>query len=134
MFFVDQLKFISQHNSKLTYLNSEKRYQFIKAIATSYHENELLVACGQISKVSLVSFQPTTENNLEFTPRQNRPCLSLAWNQQEQSLIAMGFDKNKFDHSISVWDIRLGAATENSIVNLIGLSESTHSMVWHEKS
>lgn len=87
-----------------------------------------------MSKVSLVNFQPISEINLEFTPRQNRPCLSLAWNQQEQSLIAMGFDKNKFDHSISVWDIRLGAATENSIVNLIGLSESTHSMVWFEKS
>lgn len=91
------------------------------------------MACGQVSKVSLINFQPLSENNLEFTPRQNRPCLSLAWNQ-EQPLIAMGFDKNKFDHSISVWDITLGAANENSIVNLIGLSESAHSMVWYGKS
>jgi hypothetical protein len=88
------------------------------------------VACGQISKVSIVNFSPTSENNLEFTPRQNRPCLSIAWNQQEPSLIAMGFDKNKFDHCISVWDIKRGQPTENSIVNLIGLSESAQSMVW----
>lgn len=133
-YFLDQIKFLSQHNSTLNYLNSEKRYQYIKCIATSYHENELLVACGQISKVSIINFEATSENNLEFTPRQNRPALSLAWNQQEQSLIAMGFDKNKFDHCISVWDIKLGAPTENSIVNLIGLSESAQSMVWNGRN
>lgn len=133
-FLLDQIKFLSQHNSTLNYLNSEKRYQYIKCIATSYHENELLVACGQVSKVSIVNFQATSENNLEFTPRQNRPCLSLAWNQQEPSLIAMGFDKNKFDHCITCWDLKLGQPTENSITNLIGLSESAQSMVWHGRN
>lgn len=92
------------------------------------------MACGQVSKVSIVNFLPTSDVNLEFTPRQNRPCLSLAWNQQEPSLIAMGFDKNKFDHSISVWDIKLGQPSDTSIVNLIGLSESSQSMVWNNKN
>jgi WD repeat-containing protein mio len=93
------------------------------------------VACGQVSGVvQILNFQPTTGNNLEFTPRQSRPCLSLAWNQQEQNLLAMGFDKNKVDHCITVWDIRHGTAWDNSIVNLIGLSESAHSMVWNGKN
>lgn len=132
---LDQIKFISQHNSVLGYLNSEKRYQYIKCIATSYHENDLFVATGQVSgKVSIVDFQPKNEINLEFTPRQNRPSLSLAWNEQELNLLAMGFDKNKFDHSISVWDIARGHGSESSIVNLIGLSESTHSMCWDKKN
>lgn len=76
---------------------------------------------------------PVAENNLEFTPRQNRPSLSLAWNSQELNLLAMGFDKNKFDHSISVWDISR-AASDASIVNLIGLSESAHSLCWDRKN
>lgn len=46
----------------------------------------------------------------------------------------MGFDKNKFDHCISVWDTKLGQASENSIVNLIGLSESAQSMIWSGKN
>jgi hypothetical protein len=85
-------------------------------------------------KVSIVDFQPKNEINLEFTPRQNRPSLSLAWNEQELNLLAMGFDKNKFDHSISVWDTSRGIPSENSIVNLIGLSESAHSMCWDKKN
>ena len=133
--FLDQVKFISQHNKTLNYLNSEKRYQYIKCIATSHQEDELLVAAGQISgKVSIVNFMPVAESNLEFTPRQNRPSLSLAWNEQELNLLAMGFDKNKFDHSISVWDVSRGAASDTSIVNLIGLSESAHSICWDKKN
>lgn len=133
--FVDQVKFISQQNKSLNFLNSEKRYQYIKCIATSDHESELFVAAGQVSgKVSIINFNPVTENNLEFTPRQNRPSLSLAWNSQEENLLAMGFDKNKFDHSISVWDISRGPASDSSIVNLIGLSESAHSMCWEKKN
>lgn len=67
-FLADNLKFISQLNSSLSYLNSEKRYQYIKCSATSHHQNELLVATGQASgKVSIVDFSPTSDSFLEFS-------------------------------------------------------------------
>lgn len=46
----------------------------------------------------------------------------------------MGFEKNKFDHCITVWDVAKGAPSEASIVNLIGLSETAHSMCWNQKT
>jgi WD repeat-containing protein mio len=46
----------------------------------------------------------------------------------------MGFEKNKFDHCITVWDIEKGVPSETSIVHLIGLSETAHSMCWDKKS
>lgn len=69
-----------------------------------------------------------------LAPRQNRPCLAVAWNIQEPNLLSMGFEKNKFDHGITVWDIGKGAPSELSIVNLIGLSETAHSMCWDKKT
>lgn len=46
----------------------------------------------------------------------------------------MGFEKNKFDHCITVWDVGKGIPSETSIVNLIGLSETAHSMCWDKKT
>lgn len=46
----------------------------------------------------------------------------------------MGFDKNKFDHGCSIWDIGRGIPSESSIVQLIGLSETAHSMCWDKKT
>lgn len=66
--FSDNLRFISQHDNKLNFLNSEKRYQYIKTAVPSFHDDQLLVACGQSSgKVSLVDFNPTTDSYLEFS-------------------------------------------------------------------
>jgi WD40 repeat protein len=102
-------------------LSSEIRYQFIKTIAPSYHKNgELLVAAGQANgKVVLCNFMPSQENHIEFTPRQQRPCLTLSWSQSECNLLAMGFDKNKSDHSISIWDIERGNASESCKLDFI---------------
>lgn len=62
------MKFISQLDNAVVYLNSEKRYQYIKCAVPSYHQDELLVAIGQTSgKVSVINFQPTSENYLEFS-------------------------------------------------------------------
>lgn len=71
---------------------------------------------------------------LILAPRQNRPCFTLAWNVQEPGLLAMGFEKNKFDHGVTVWDIGRGIPSESSIVQLIGLSETAHSMCWDRKT
>lgn len=46
----------------------------------------------------------------------------------------MGFEKNKFDHCITVWDVGKGIPNESSIVNLIGLSETAHSICWDKKT
>lgn len=40
----------------------------------------------------------------------------------------------RFDHSITVWDVSKGIPSESSIVNLIGLSETAHSMCWDKKT
>lgn len=69
-----------------------------------------------------------------LAPRQNRPCFTLAWNIDEPGLLAMGFEKNKFDHGVTVWDISRGIPSESSIVQLIGLSETAHSMCWDKKT
>lgn len=84
-------------------------------MAPSYHKDgELLVAAGHGNgKVALLNFLPTHETHIEFTPRQQRPCLSLAWNQAEPNILAMGFEKNKSDHCISIWDIEKGNASES---------------------
>jgi hypothetical protein len=67
-FETDNLKFVSQLDSTVAYLSSEKRYQYIKCAAPSFHRDELIVACGQNSgKVSIVNFSPTSENYLEFS-------------------------------------------------------------------
>jgi hypothetical protein len=66
--FLDNVRFISQHGNKINFLSSEKRYQYIKCAIPSFHDQELIVACGQSSgKVSLVDFNPSSENYLEFS-------------------------------------------------------------------
>lgn len=46
----------------------------------------------------------------------------------------MGYEKNKFDHGVTVWDVGKGIPSESSIVQLIGLSETAHSMCWDKKT
>lgn len=67
-------------------------------------------------------------------PRQSRPCLCLAWNELEPHLLAIGHDRNRSDHCITVWDTTLGAPTkESSILHLVGLSETAHSLCWDKQ-
>lgn len=62
------MRFVSQLDNSIVYLNSEKRYQYIKCAAPSHHPDEMLVACGQASgKVSIINFNPTSDNYLEFS-------------------------------------------------------------------
>lgn len=114
-------------------------------MAPSYQDETLITAVGLANgKVSLCSLHPTVEalgeisecpyylpirmsiNNLPFiivVPRQSRLCLCLVWNETEKNLLAMGYERNRLDYCISVWD------TENmKEISTIGLSESCHSM------
>lgn len=46
----------------------------------------------------------------------------------------MGHDRNRNDHCITVWDTTLGAPTkESSILHLVGLSETAHSLCWDKQ-
>lgn len=46
----------------------------------------------------------------------------------------MGFEKNKFDHCITIWDVGKGAPSESSIIHNLGLAETAHSMCWERKT
>jgi WD repeat-containing protein mio len=96
--------------------------------------------------------------NVSFVsaPRQSRPCMALAWNENEPSLLAIGHDRSRTDHCIAVWDTERGAPKESSkhflmtlrmnrgflciflfsldILHSMGLSETTHSFCWEKSS
>lgn len=64
-------------------------------------------------------------------PRQLRQCLCLAWNEADKNLLAMGYERNRSDYGILIWD------TERSTTNdmgQIGLSEAAHSLSWDKQS
>lgn len=63
-------------------------------------------------------------------PKQSRPCVCLAWHESEKSLLAIGHDRNRSDHCITVWDTERGVPKEKAILHLIGLSETAHSICW----
>ncbi|XP_065073911.1 GATOR2 complex protein MIOS isoform X1 [Ochlerotatus camptorhynchus] len=117
-------------NTTATLIAFETRYQFIRSVAPSYHSTgEILFATGLPNgKVALCNF--ASENNVEFTPRLSRPCTCLAWSELEPSLLAMGHDRNRSDHCITIWDTERGVPNQSSILQLIGLSETAHSICW----
>lgn len=109
-------------------LASETRYQYVRCMAPSYSK-EVLVAIGLASgKVSLCNFDSINDHNMEFTPRQQRTCLCLAWNEVEPNLLAIGHDRNRSDYCITIWDVDRGIPKEPS--SLIGLGDTAHSLCW----
>lgn len=49
-------------------------------------------------------------------------------------MLAIGHDRNRSDHCITVWDTERGSSKENSTLHLIGLSETAHSICWEQTS
>lgn len=45
-------------------------------------------------------------------------------------MLAIGHDRNRSDHCITVWDTERGVPKEKSTLHLIGLSETAHSLCW----
>ncbi|KAG4079310.1 hypothetical protein HA402_008002 [Bradysia odoriphaga] len=118
-----------------TLLATETRYQYIRCVAPSYRANELCLGVGLANgKVGLCNFVPSTENNIEFTPKQSRPCVALSWHESETNLLAIGHDRNRNDHCITIWDTERGVPTEKSILHLSGLSETAHSLCWDKQN
>ncbi|GAB0094537.1 hypothetical protein DMENIID0001_098500 [Sergentomyia squamirostris] len=106
---------------------TEPRYVYIRCTAPSYQPGSLLAAAGLVNgKAVLCNFLTNNESNIEFTPKHSRSCLCLAWSETETNLLAMGYERNRSDHSIFVWD----TAKDLSIVHQIGLSDTAHSLCW----
>lgn len=57
----------------------------------------------------------------------------MAWHETETNLLAIGHDRNRSDHCITVWDTERGVPKEKSILHLIGLSETAHSICWDKQ-
>lgn len=66
---------------------------------------------------------------LLLVPRQSRLCLCIVWNESERNLLAMGYERNRMDYCISVWDTDCMKE-----LSMIGLSESCHSVCWDKQS
>lgn len=63
-------------------------------------------------------------------PKQTRPCISFAWHKVETNLLAIGYDRTRNDHCITVCDTERGVPNEKSIIQLFGIGESANSMCW----
>ncbi|XP_031631806.1 GATOR complex protein MIOS [Contarinia nasturtii] len=115
-----------------TLLASETRYQYIRCVAPSFRSSgDLLLAVGLANgKVGLSNFVSSNENNIEFTPKQSRPTVCLSWHESETNLLAIGHDRNRSDHCITVWDTERGVPKEKSVLHFIGLSDTAHSLCW----
>lgn len=60
--------------------------------------------------------------------------MALSWHEHETNLLAIGHDRNRNDHCITVWDTERGVPKEKSILHLFGLSETAHSMCWDKQN
>lgn len=63
-------------------------------------------------------------------PKQSRPCLCLAWHEQETNILAIGHDRNRSDNCITIWDTERGVPSDKAIVQQLGMSETAHSLRW----
>lgn len=76
------------------------------------------------------SYSNLTRFPSKSAPKQSRPCVSLSWHENETNLLAIGHDRTRSDHCISVWDTDRGVSSERAILQLFGIGESAHSLCW----
>ncbi|XP_055851690.1 GATOR complex protein MIOS isoform X1 [Episyrphus balteatus] len=120
------LQLSSKHTA--TFLASESRYQYVRCLQPSYHKDTILAVGLADGKVGICNFNSGSDQNSEFTPRQQRSCLCLAWNHIEPNVLAIGHDRNRSDCCITIWDTGSGFPKETP--QFFGLSESAHSLCW----
>eukprot|EP00940_MAST-03C_sp_MAST-3C-sp2_P002485 g2485.t1 len=49
-------------------------------------------------------------NIVKFRPKYPRPCISVAWNRVNPTLVAAGFDKAR-DHCLQIWDVEYSCSS-----------------------
>ncbi|KAH8255505.1 hypothetical protein KR038_004766 [Drosophila bunnanda] len=113
----------------VNYLANESRYQYARCVAASYHSDQPIIAVGLADgKVGICNFRDTYDSSWEYTPRQQRMCTCLAWNELDANILAIGHDRHRNDTCITIWDIERGVPKETS--NFFGVGESANSLCW----
>ncbi|XP_023292874.2 GATOR complex protein MIOS [Lucilia cuprina] len=119
-------------NIPANFVAIENRYQYARCVQPSYHKHRPIIAVGLgDGKIGISNFHEMVDNSWEYTPRQQRMCLCLAWNETDPNILAIGHDRYKSDSCITIWDIERGLPKESSS-NFFGLSESAHSLCWNK--
>ncbi|KRT82735.1 WD40 domain-containing protein, partial [Oryctes borbonicus] len=122
-------------------LATNSNYHYVKCIDIyPKSDKDLLLAIGQANgKVVLSTFGATIYDSQflpgkELIPRHQRPCNAVSWNTVECNKIIAGFEKNRSDYSVLLWDInKTPSHGENGPIRPIveyGLSDTTHSLAW----
>lgn len=101
--------------------------------AISFHRMKTTLSSVS-NRIMLWSTNAFVNINSFLAPKQSRPCVCLAWHETETRLLAIGHDRNRSDHCITVWDTERGSSKENASLNLIGLSDTAHSLCWEQDS
>ncbi|XP_013115643.2 GATOR complex protein MIOS [Stomoxys calcitrans] len=108
----------------------ENRYQYARCVQPSYHKDRPTIAVGLgDGKIGICNFHDVADNSWEYTPRQQRMCLCLAWNETNPNILAIGHDRYRSDSCITIWDIERGLPKESGS-SFFGVSESAHSLCW----
>ncbi|EDW64474.1 GATOR2 complex protein MIOS [Drosophila virilis] len=125
---------LSAQKSRLPYipvnfLSNETRYQYARCVASSYHSDQPIIAVGLADgKIGICNFRDTYDSSWEYTPRQQRMCTCLAWNELDANILAIGHDRHRSDSCITIWDIERGVPKETA--NFFGLAEAANSLCW----
>ncbi|XP_017075832.2 LOW QUALITY PROTEIN: GATOR complex protein MIOS [Drosophila eugracilis] len=113
----------------VNYLANESHYQYARCVAASYHSDQPIIAVGLADgKIGICNFRDTYDSSWEYTPRQQRMCTCLAWNELDANILAIGHDRHRNDTCITIWDIERGVPKETA--NFFGVGESANSICW----
>lgn len=56
--------------------------------------------------------------------------MCLSWHENETNLLAIGHDRTRSDHCITIWDTERGVPNEKAVLQSFGIGESAHSLCW----
>ncbi|XP_005181479.1 GATOR complex protein MIOS [Musca domestica] len=108
----------------------ENHYEYARCVQPSFHKNRPIIAVGLGNgKVGISDFHGVMEKDPEYTPRQQRMCLCLAWSENNPNMLAIGHDRHRSDSCITIWDTERGPPKESES-SFFGVSESAHSLCW----
>ncbi|CAG5045575.1 unnamed protein product [Parnassius apollo] len=118
-------------------------------ISAMVDQPDPLLALGHATgKVTLTSLKQTYDPlglvGREFGVKYARPCNGVAWNHNENNLIAVALDKHRSDSCVQVWDVhRSSLSTDDYPDNAspppsepgrpvaeLAISETAHSVAW----
>ncbi|XP_012940949.1 GATOR complex protein MIOS-A [Aplysia californica] len=107
----------SAERSKIIHLATHADLQFVKSIAWCPRpESKNVLAVAQANgRISIIGFETHGNDDLigkEFNIRFNRQCNYLSWNPVETHLLAEGFERNRNEPCVLIWDVNNNANIE----------------------